>query len=375
MENKTKIVHITTIHKRYDSRIFHKECLSLVNSGFEVYLIVADGNGNETVSGIKIIDLGLEKNRISNLFSSTRKAFNVARMINADIYHFHDPDLLYAGKRLKNSKNQVFFDSHEDFPALMLQRDYIPKLFGRPLYYFAKSFEMYCSRRISGVVTVTDKIAKKFKSYGVKRIGIIRNYPIISLSQEPNFDKEINPPTACYVGGLTPIRGVKEMIISCAKANIKLLLVGPFDSEDYLKEMKSLNEWKNVDYVGYIPHDELYEKVYSKSSLGLVLLQSAPNHTYSIPIKQLEYMEAGLPTVSSSSIKFCEEIISETGCGIMVNPLDIDEIRKAIQTIISNKELAKSMAIKGYKAVKEKYNWDSQKELLIEFYKKGMKKK
>ena len=144
MENKTKIVHITTIHKRYDSRIFHKECLSLVNSGFEVYLIVADGNGNETVSGIKIIDLGLEKNRISNLFSSTRKAFNVARMINADIYHFHDPDLLYAGKRLKNSKNQVFFDSHEDFPALMLQRDYIPKLFGRPLYYFAKSFEMYC---------------------------------------------------------------------------------------------------------------------------------------------------------------------------------------------------------------------------------------
>ena len=374
MDNKIKIVHITTVHKRYDSRIFHKECVSLTNFGFEVYLIVADGKGNETISGIKIIDLGLETNRIKKLFLSTNKAFNVARMINADIYHFHDPDLLYAGKKLKNSKNQVFFDSHEDFPALMLQRDYIPKIFRRPLFIIATDIERYCSRRISGIVTVTDKIANKFKSYGVKRIQIIKNYPIISLIQTPNFDKDINPPLACYVGGLTPIRGVKEMILSCAKAGVKLVLVGPFDSEVYLKEMQSLPEWDNVIYMGYVSHDELYEKVYSKSTLGLVLLQSAPNHTYSIPIKQFEYMQAGLPIVSTSAVKFCEEITNETGCGIVVNPLDIDEITKAIKTISSDKELAKQMAEKGYNAVKDNYNWSSQEKLLVDFYESGMKK-
>ncbi len=374
MAERIKIVHITTVHNRYDSRIFHKECVSLANLGFEVYLIVADGKGNETISGIKIIDSGYYKNRIKRLFLSVHNAYYVAKMINADIYHFHDPDLLYAGKRLKNSKNQVFFDSHEDFPALMLQRDYIPKIFRRPLYYIAKSFEIYYSRRISGIVTVTDKIANKFKSYGVKRIQIIKNYPILSLTQTPNFDKDINPPLACYVGGLTPIRGVKEMIISCAKAGVKLLLAGPFDSEDYLKEMQSLPEWSNVIYMNYIPHDELYEKVYSKSTLGLVLLQSAPNHIYSIPIKQFEYMQAGLPIVSTSAVKFCEEITNETGCGIVVNPLDIDEITKAIKTIISDKELAKQMAEKGYNAVKDNYNWSSQEKLLVDFYESGIKK-
>ena len=371
---KKKVVHITTVHNRYDSRIFHKECLSLANLGFEVYLIVADGKGNETISGIKIIDSGYQKNRIKRLFLSVHNAYYVAKMINADIYHFHDPDLLYAGKRLKNSKNQVFFDSHEDFPALMLQRDYIPKLFRRPLYYLAKSFEIYYSIRISGIVTVTDKIANKFKSYGVKRIQIIKNYPILSLTQIPSFDKDINQPLACYVGGLTPIRGVKEMIISCSKAGVKLILAGPFDSEDYLKEMQSLPEWSNVIYMNYIPHDELYEKVYSKSNLGLVLLQSAPNHTYSIPIKQFEYMQSGLPVVSTSAVKFCEEITNETGCGIVVNPLDIDEITKAIKTIISDKELAKQMAEKGYNAVKDNYNWSSQEKLLVDFYESGIKK-
>lgn len=371
---KKKVVHITTVHNRYDSRIFHKECLSLANLGFEVYLIVADGKGNETISGIKIIDSGYQKNRIKRLFLSVHNAYYVAKMINADIYHFHDPDLLYAGKRLKNSKNQVFFDSHEDFPALMLQRDYIPKILRRPLYYLAKSFEIYYSRRISGIVTVTDKIANKFKSYGVKRIQIIKNYPILSLTQTPNFDKDNNSPLACYVGGLTPIRGVKEMIISCAKAGVKLVLAGPFDNEDYLKEMQSLPEWSNVIYMNYIPHDELYEKVYSKSNLGLVLLQSAPNHTYSIPIKQFEYMQSGLPVVSTSAVKFCAEITNETGCGIVVNPLDIDEITKAIKTIISDKELAKQMAEKGYNAVKDNYNWSSQEKLLVDFYESGMKK-
>ncbi|MFA6806989.1 MAG: glycosyltransferase family 4 protein [Bacteroidales bacterium] len=370
-----KVVHITTVHKRYDSRIFHKECMSLINLGFEVYLIVADGKGNEIVSGIKIIDLGLEKNRIMKFLFSTRKAMHVGKMINADIYHFHDPDLLYVGMRLKKSNNQVFFDSHEDFPALMLQRDYIPKILSRPLFYLAKSMEIYFSRRISGIITVTDKIAKKFKSYGVKRVEIIKNYPILSPNQEPNFQREINPPIACYVGGLTPIRGVKEMIIACSRAGVKLLLVGPFDSQDYLNSMRAMPEWDNVDYRGYIPYDELFETIYSKSTLGLVLLQSAPNHTHSIPIKQLEYMEAGLPIISSSAIEFCKEITNQTGCGIIVNPLDIDKIVEAIKRIVSNKQEAISMGIKGYNAVKENYNFKSQAKILVDFYNKGIKNK
>ena len=41
MENKIKVVHITTVHKRTDVRILQKECTSLANLGFEVYLIVA----------------------------------------------------------------------------------------------------------------------------------------------------------------------------------------------------------------------------------------------------------------------------------------------------------------------------------------------
>ena len=62
-----KIVHITSVHQRFDTRIFQKECQSLRKAGYDVSLVVADGKGNETYEGIKIYDVGKENNRIKRL--------------------------------------------------------------------------------------------------------------------------------------------------------------------------------------------------------------------------------------------------------------------------------------------------------------------
>ena len=43
--NNRKIVHLTSVHTRYDTRIFVKESCSLSNHGYEVSIIVADGKG------------------------------------------------------------------------------------------------------------------------------------------------------------------------------------------------------------------------------------------------------------------------------------------------------------------------------------------
>ena len=53
-----KIVHLTSAHPRYDTRIFVKMCSSLVTLGGQTSLIVADGKGNEKIAGIDIIDVG-----------------------------------------------------------------------------------------------------------------------------------------------------------------------------------------------------------------------------------------------------------------------------------------------------------------------------
>lgn len=367
---KQSVVHITIVHRRYDSRIFHKECLSLYEAGYDVSLIVADGLGDEEKSGIKIIDIGrAESSRLKRMIKTSRKAVKAAASLKADIYHFHDPDLLIAALELRKEAC-VIFDSHEDFPALMLQRDYIPDFARRLLFRFASFTERYSAKRLSAVVCVTETIQRKFLSYGNISTETVKNYPVFADNgnAEPHCFPE--KAVACYVGGLTDVRGVKEMLEACDKAGVKLLLAGEFDNAEYFKQVKSMPQWQNVEFLGYVPNAEVRERVYERSSVGLVLLHKAPNHTFSIPIKQMEYMQAGLPVIASREVLFCKEVTEKEHCGLVVNPLDIDEVAEAIRKIVNNPDLAKQMSANALKASAEKYNWSSQEKVLLDFYKR-----
>jgi hypothetical protein len=66
-----KIAHLTSVHPRYDTRIYHKMCCSLTALG-KVYLVCADGKGNEVIKNIDITDVGKSKSRILRMFTSIK---------------------------------------------------------------------------------------------------------------------------------------------------------------------------------------------------------------------------------------------------------------------------------------------------------------
>jgi hypothetical protein len=56
--NYKKIIHLTSVHPRNDTRIFFKECKSLSVNGYDVYLVVADGLGNKNDDNVNVVDVG-----------------------------------------------------------------------------------------------------------------------------------------------------------------------------------------------------------------------------------------------------------------------------------------------------------------------------
>ena len=69
-----KITHLTSAHPRYDTRIFLKECSSLVKErNYRVSLIVADGLGNEKKNGIEIVDVGKIEGRVNRILKTTKR--------------------------------------------------------------------------------------------------------------------------------------------------------------------------------------------------------------------------------------------------------------------------------------------------------------
>jgi hypothetical protein len=109
-----KIIHITTIHPRYDTRIFLKQCRSLAKAGYRVSLVVADGKGDERKDGIAIYDVGSSRGRISRILKTTGRVYAKAKELDADLYHLHDPELIPAGLKLKDMGKKVIFDSQKN---------------------------------------------------------------------------------------------------------------------------------------------------------------------------------------------------------------------------------------------------------------------
>ena len=83
-----KVCHMTSAHAPGDVRIFHKECVSLGKAGYQVYL-VQRGESYEA-SGVHVIGVGQPSGgRLTRMTAFSKKVYETARALDADIYHFH----------------------------------------------------------------------------------------------------------------------------------------------------------------------------------------------------------------------------------------------------------------------------------------------
>lgn len=368
-----KVCILTTVHSVFDTRIFHKEAKTLVNAGYAVSL-VAQHDKSETADGIKIIALPEPKNRFERIFFLTRKAYKIALKQKADIYHFHDPELLpWAIKLKKETRAKIIYDVHEDIPKQISSKFWIPKILRKPIISIFNFYEKRKAKVFNYIIVAAPDIEKNFKKYGVNNIITITNYPIVDyFKQIANNKQQITNNRKIkliYVGGLTRIRGIKEIIESIGfikERQIKLILIGKFDEDDFENEVKNVQKWKNVDFKGWLPQKEAYQEM-QNSDIGIICLLPEPNYIKAIPNKMFEYMAAGIPVIASN-FPLWKKIIEGNKCGICVNPLNPKEIAKAVEYLIEHPEEARKMGKNGRKAVLEKYNWENESKKLLDIY-------
>ena len=77
---------------------------------------------------VKIISTNKKfKNRYERFFKAKKLLKKKCMELDADIYQFHDSDLLSLALFMKKKGKKVIFDAHEDYEALFLEREWIPK--------------------------------------------------------------------------------------------------------------------------------------------------------------------------------------------------------------------------------------------------------
>lgn len=362
-----KICHITSAHPTFDIRIFHKECVSLAEAGFEVSL-VCTGTKNNTFyeKGVKIIQVQTDsKSRFYRMVTSVNKVYEAAIRQNADAYHLHDPELIRLIPKFKKHHKLVVFDAHEDLPGQILGKYYIPIMLRKLIALVAKLTEKYYIAKTDALFTAVESNTVKMKHHS-KKVITLNNYPLHSEFDQVQHQQLANQ-VICYIGSITKIRGIQEIIAALNLSKTPLILAGNFSPESFKEELSKMPGWEFVNFLGSIGRQEV-SKILSSSLAGIVMFHPVPNHIDNLPTKMFEYMAAGLPVIASN-FPLWRSIIEANNCGICVDPMNVEQIAEAINIIQSNPDKAKIMGENGRKAFLDKYNWDAEKPKLINLYK------
>jgi glycosyltransferase involved in cell wall biosynthesis len=366
-----KVVHMTSVHTPFDPRIFHKECRSLARAGFDVTVVAA--NWQEGLrDGVKIKWVSSSGSRLSRMTRTVWDVYREARRQDADLYHFHDPELIPVGLFLRAGGKHVIYDIHEDIPKEILSKLYLPKWSRNFIAWAVAKLEGFASKQFSALIVVTPSIAKRFQPLN-KRTILVHNYPYIRelLREDTDTPWSLRRQSVAYVGGLTRSRAIREMVEAMAllpsELNACLELAGPeVQGDTDLTALQQCPGWARVKHYGFIDQRSTFQILQSVRA-GLVLYHPEPNQVESLPQKIFEYMGAGVPIIASD-FPFWRKIIGGAGCGIFVDPLQPAEIAKAIDYVLTHQREAEEMGRRGQAAVVKHFNWDTEAERLIQLY-------
>ncbi|MGE0023289.1 MAG: glycosyltransferase family 4 protein [Hyphomicrobium sp.] len=373
MHPLSPLVHVTTVHARRDVRIFHKEARSLRTLGRDVVLVVADGLGNEVDAsddGVRFIDVGPFRGRLARAVLGNWRALRAVVRLKPEIAHFHDPELIPMGLVLKAAGYTVVYDVHEDLPRQIMSKPWIAPPLRSAVSRAVSAVEQVAKWSFDAFVAATPHIGARFPP---ARTAMVQNFPIpaemIAPQETPYASR---PQSFAYVGGLSAVRGAREMVAAMAllkdRPQARLDIAGRVEPRALEAEIRRQPASSSVIFRGQIGRPEV-ALLLGAARAGIVVFAPAPNHLAAQPNKLFEYMAAGLPVIASD-FPVWRQIVDGAGCGLLVDPGDPAAIAGAMRWILDHPEEASAMGRAGQRAVASSYCWTSEAEKLLALYRK-----
>jgi glycosyltransferase involved in cell wall biosynthesis len=379
----SNICIITTVHQPFDTRIFHREADSLLKHKAKVTLIAPCEGKPKLINKVSIIGVSLSTSRIGRWLGGCRVLL-IAMRLKADIYHFHDPELIPCGLLLQLlTRKPVIYDVHEHYPDAIKLKDWLPRSARNFLATLFDRVEIWAASLFDAIISADDEIASRFKQVH-NRLVTLYNFPKADFGQmqggiKPQRQHDVQ---LLYVGCNSWDRGqwlmldVVRILVSEKKLDVGLWVIGKFDSEgkhrEFIETVDSDELLRNrVVCPGIIPLEQLGPWLAS-ADVGLVPLQPVDKFYKNIPTKMFEYMAVGLPIVGSD-LPPIRRFIQESNAGLLAIPSDPHSHAEKILSIIECPEMAKQMGQKGREAFLSKFNWTSEEKKLLSLYRELLK--
>jgi|TARA_B110000908_G_C10242989_1_gene447109 glycosyltransferase involved in cell wall biosynthesis len=142
-----------------------------------------------------------------------------------------------------------------------------------------------------------------------------------------------------------------------ARNGFKLIVIGSCDQKFLINEMDD-SAIKNVDFKGFVSKSELVK--YANSAFCLCYCSIYEG--FGMPI--IEFQEIGVPVITSDTTS-CSEVCGDGG--ILVDPMNINSITHALDSLFLDRDLYQATITAGYKNIR-RFSWEKCTSELVGFY-------
>jgi glycosyltransferase involved in cell wall biosynthesis len=286
---------------------------------------------------------------------------------NYDIYHSNDLNTLpqgYIGAKWRLKPKKLIYDSHE---VQTSRTGYSSPIHGK--------LEAFLITKIDKMMVENNTRAKYNEDLYGFYPHVVHNYPFKSISsseEKIDLHEILNIPRKekilLYQGGIQTGRGLDKLIQAVPQFNEGVLVLvgdGKIKKELQAKVEKMCLQDK-VKFHPKVPLADL-PKYTRNGYIGFQVLNNVCFNHYSASSNKLfEYMMAGVPVVACSFPEI-KRVVENDGTGICVDSHDPDDIARAVNLLLEDKELRDSYSRNSRKA-KDKYNWEEEKANFLNIY-------
>ena len=295
-----------------------------------------------------------------------------------DAWHVHDFPALAAIAPRVGRGIPIVYDSHEIF----LDAGTARRLPG-PARTFLRAYERRLVRRVAGLVTVNDSLARVLEHrYVPRRTIVVHNCP--NRWMPPLADPGLlrnaagipsDAPVVLYHGGLGRGRGIEQLFAALLEPGLErvhLAVMGAGAERATYEALAAEDRFGGRAHVlGAVPPAVLLSWVMTADVGGVLIQRTTLNHYLSTPNKLFECLAAGVPVVVSDFPTMRRIVIGDPAgpLGAVADPADPAAVAAGIRSILElDPTAAAQLRSSCYLAAQDRWNWEAELARLVALY-------
>jgi hypothetical protein len=293
------------------------------------------------------------------------RAIKKLKKQNLDVIHTYNFDMTLIGFYFKYIlKKKWVYDSRDLYHTYFIKK-------GKEgiLAKLIKKIDIWMAKKCDMLIVPTEKINKipGLKEFYIKN-GVNKN-KITTIWNVPNFSMDvrvnkIEKKVIGYIGAQRTYENFKILFDSITK-DYSVLFVGTGKETENLKRLSKNYKFK-VEFVESSKYVDIL-KYYQKCSIIYSVIMKKDNikndisKQGSLSTKVIEATFLGIPVIISSNM-IDEDFVNKYKCGIILDGLTIDNVKKALNDIEKIKF--------DSNIIRKEWNWNNEKIKLLKVYEK-----